>query len=205
VTRRLDTCVHEAGHALVAVHFHGPCIKSVTLHPDGGGRVEVSVAALKATPLEEAAYALAGGVAERLLTPWAPDPNPSAEDLEILAGAYRAWSGGSTNELERRAFTAAAARTARAVLYARRAELAELAKSLAEGRGVPDEYLAPTTRAVKAQEVPWAPTGGAAPPPGVKTTRDMLATDYLARLEANIRRVDLLSGRIAPRDAWGQP
>lgn len=201
----LDICVHEAGHAIVAVHFHGPCIKGITVRPDGSGCVEVSAAALRATPLEKAAFALAGGVAERLLTPAAVDPNPSEPDLDLVERAFAAWSGGTTIELERRAFFAAAARKARAILLHRLGELVELAETLAVGADIPEAYLAPTAR--KSPEQPprlvVGPLAPAAARPEVKSPRDALSDSFAARLEANGRRTYALSSGVAAREAWG--
>lgn len=198
----LDTCVHEAGHAIVADHFQGPCLKGITVREDGYGEVAVSAAWLRASPLEQAAYALAGGIAERMLTSWASDPNPSSHDWELVHQAYLDWSGGSTRELERRAFVSAAARTARGILHLRWGELVQLSETLAEGGDIPGEYLAPSARRSTPLNVE-ADAGAPGDRTEVKTLRELQSDAFISRLEANSRRVYGISGPVAPRQAWG--
>lgn len=194
--KRLDLCVHEAGHAIVALHFLGPCIKAITVAERKG-----SVQHVRAEdPRVDACIAVAGGIAERLLTPGATDPNPSAQDWSDVEGAYLAWCNGTTNTFERRAFIRSTVRYTKRILLARRAQLIALANTLATGGDVPDEYLSPEVREAKAHAVTLARVATAKHE--TKAYRRELEYRRLAQIEAGCLQATALSGRYLAREGW---
>lgn len=132
--RDYSTCIHEAGHAIIAKHF-GATVRGIEWHEEGKNTATTKVQAFGLAPEYKAAIAAAGLFAQRWL---APDPSNSFSDgdIDIMEDAYEAWSEGKFSLREADRFKRSVfAETARLVkLYEE--EIRELADQLHEGGDV---------------------------------------------------------------------
>lgn len=132
--RDYSTCIHEAGHAIIAKHF-GATVRGIEWHEEGKNTATTKVQAFGLAPEYKAAIAAAGLFAQRWL---APDPSNSFSDgdIDIMEDAYEAWSEGKSCLREADRFKRSVfAETARLVkLYEE--EIRELADQLHEGGDV---------------------------------------------------------------------
>lgn len=197
-----DTCVHEAGHIVVATKLLGPCITAVRIDDDGSGAIR-GPKLDEMVPVAAGALVLAGAVADHTFTRNASHERCKS-DLEMFDEAYFRWSGGVAIGIERMAFERAALNLAKRIVWSHRHDLIELAKHLSLGGELPEKYMHPDLAELKRlqrqleqhREHERRRTEH-------KAVRDQISDAFVDRLEASHYLVNDLSNGMASRAGWG--